>query len=461
MAERATSSREPRAGPARGAALERARLLVAMGLSIVAVVTLGIWDQRREAARALDDLAREQAVLAEVVASEVEDRVASGSPKAPDVVAAALRGLERLERDGHSLLLVAQPGRPGLVGRDGRSLSSEPLEHAVAQGAAFVTLERDDAARLGLPRRAAVAGLASFEHEGRWAVVTVASAQRLRERQRRAEYRLALGVLVVAGAVLGFGSVALRRARRATRLEGELGIAAIARERDAELQRAERMAALAALSTGVAHEIATPLSVLSARLEQLARQVPSEPRVDKSLGVMHEQVARIDRVMRGLLRLARGDAPALERAPAGELARTAAGLVAHRFREASVSLDVRADDDVAVAVDAPLFEQVLVNLLLNAAQASRAGSGVELRVAPEGPEAVFVVRDRGTGMSQAILERAAEPFVTTKPAGEGSGLGLAIATEIVKHHGGKLSIASGAGGTRVEVRLPLAPRSGA
>lgn len=455
MGESSTSSKEPlrAAREEGGAALERVRLSVAMAISIVAVVTLGIWDQRREAARALDDLAREQAVLADVVASEVEERVASGSPAASDASRAALRGLERLERDGHSLLLVAEPGRPGLVGRDGRSVSSEPLEEAVARGDAFVTLDRDDAARLGLPRRAAVAGLASFERGGRWAVVTVASAQRLRERQARAEWRLSLGVLVVAMAVLGFGSVALRRARRAARLESELGIAAIARERDAELQRAERMAALAALSTGVAHEIATPLSVLSARLEQLSRQVPSEPSVDKSVRVMHDQIARIDRVMRGLLRLARGDAPALERARAAELARTAAGLVAHRFREADVTLDLRTDDHVAVAVDGPLFEQVLVNLLLNAAQASPPGASVELSVEPEGPEAVFVVRDRGSGMSQAILDRAAEPFVTTKPAGEGSGLGLAIATEIVKHHGGKLSIESGPRGTSVEVRL--------
>jgi signal transduction histidine kinase len=105
-----------------------------------------------------------------------------------------------------------------------------------------------------------------------------------------------------------------------------------------------------------------------------------------------------------------------------------------------------------------LFEQVLVNLLLNACDACEEGGAVSLRVGVDEACAhvEFVVTDDGVGISSDAAERVTEPFFTTKPEGKGTGLGLAIANEIVKHHFGSLRLGPRADGrgTRASVELP-------
>jgi signal transduction histidine kinase len=161
--------------------------------------------------------------------------------------------------------------------------------------------------------------------------------------------------------------------------------------------------------------------------------------------------------MRGFLTLARGGTPTLAHCDPVVLAQAAVGLVEHRFERAAVQLDLRAADGIGkVACDARLFEQVLVNLLLNACDACGEGGSVELSVQSDGQRVAFTVTDDGIGISPEVATRATEPFFTTKPAGEGTGLGLAIANEIVKHHCGSLTLAPGSTGkgTRVTVELP-------
>jgi signal transduction histidine kinase len=112
-----------------------------------------------------------------------------------------------------------------------------------------------------------------------------------------------------------------------------------------------------------------------------------------------------------------------------------------------------------VVCDAPLFEQVLVNLLLNACDACAPGGAVELVAEHQGSRVAFIIDDDGVGISPEVAERCLEPLFTTKAPGKGTGLGLTIASEIVKHHHGTLSFqeraASGLGprGTRVRVEL--------
>jgi signal transduction histidine kinase len=114
-----------------------------------------------------------------------------------------------------------------------------------------------------------------------------------------------------------------------------------------------------------------------------------------------------------------------------------------------------------VACDARLFEQVLVNLLLNACDAcSEGGTTVTLSIHGDRERVAFVVIDDGVGISPSLAKRASEPFFTTKPAGKGTGLGLAIANEIVKHHCGTLTLSPrlDGRGTRVCVELPVAAK---
>src|SRR5262249_53542762 len=107
-----------------------------------------------------------------------------------------------------------------------------------------------------------------------------------------------------------------------------------------------------------------------------------------------------------------------------------------------------------------LLEQALVNLLLNACDASARGGAVELDVRADDTRArvAFVVTDHGSGIAADVASRAKEPFFTTKGAGEGTGLGLAIANEIVSHHNGTLTLRpNGVGvGTRACIEIPAA-----
>jgi two-component system sensor histidine kinase AtoS len=106
-----------------------------------------------------------------------------------------------------------------------------------------------------------------------------------------------------------------------------------------------------------------------------------------------------------------------------------------------------------------MFEQVLVNLLLNACEACKPGGSAELSVRTEDKRVVFSVEDDGVGIGEEAAARATEPFFTTKP--EGTGLGLAITNEIVHHHSGSLVLrARPTGGTQATVELPIARTSG-
>jgi signal transduction histidine kinase len=281
-------------------------------------------------------------------------------------------------------------------------------------------------------------------------VVVVATAQVERDREIRARWRLVLGVLVAVGLVVAFGGLAMRTHKKELALAQNLALA-----------RADKLATMGALATGIAHEVSTPLGVILGRAEQLLPK-QTDDRAKRAVEAIIEQSQRIDAVIRGFLSLARGGTPALEHADPERLARSAAGLVAHRFEAAGVRLATEVDPALPkVPCDARLFEQVLVNLLVNACDACDKGGLVTLSVRADGGRVAFAVTDDGAGIDPADAARVTEPFFTTKPEGKGTGLGLAIANEIVKHHHGSLALRprEKGRGTRASVHLPAAQAS--
>ena len=449
-------------------------VLAWMILAIAVVALLAYWDEQRESADALDDFASEQAALANGVSIALRSRLAHDSRAAVDE-ASLLDTLRAIEKPAATRMLARLPSG-ALVSTDGTVVHAVAIAKGFATRASWVRLSRSEASELGLPPRTAIAGLAAIDggREGdvaEWGVAVVATARRERDRELRAERRLVLGVVVASGLVLAFGGLALRKQRRQLELARELAVAAIRQERDERLVRADKLATLGALATGVAHEVSTPLGVIVGRAEQLMASLEHDERSRRAVEVIAEQATRISRVVRGLLGLARGDSPAMEQVDPAALARAALELVDHRFTEAGV--DVRSDIAPVlprVACEPRLFEQVLVNLLLNACDACDGGGTVELSVHADGDRVTFVVLDDGAGITPEAAARATEPFFTTKPAGQGTGLGLAISNEIVKHHNGTLVLAPrsargvadvahrGRIGTRACVEIPSAPR---
>lgn len=403
----------------------RVRLSVSLWMAVaIAVITLvAYWDAQRESQAALSDFAAEQATLASAVSE---------------------RDAEALEQRERRVLLV----RGGaLVTARGAPVSQAAIEDGLRRGASWVRLSREESAALGLPRRTSIAGMGKD-------VVVVTSAERERDREIRAQWRAVLGVVIASSLVLLFGGLAMRKQREELSLARELEVQKLVQERDHELRRADKMATLGALATGIAHEIATPLGVIQGRAEQLAPKVSGDERAARAVAAILGETKRIDEVIRGFLGLARGRAPTLTHADPARVAKAATGLVQHRFAKASVALEVTVEPELSrVACEPRLFEQALVNLLLNACEACEAGGRVALRVFARGGRVCFVVEDDGRGIEPEVAKRATEPFFTTKA--HGTGLGLAIASEIVKHHNGSFAIEPGArGGSVASVELP-------
>ncbi len=448
------STLEPMAAP------QGPPILTLMIVSILLLGAVALWDERRESAAALDDFAAEQSSLAREAGSALASRLASLPGRPPEEIPVTLLApaVSAIEDRGTVVALLQRPGTTSLVTTSGQTMRTPALEAGLASGAPWVRLSREDAASLGLPARLAIAGIARADAGamGTWTVAIVTTAHRLRDREARAMWRLVLGFTLASALIAGFGGLAQRKQKQELELARSLAVAETMQARDERLVRADKLATLGALATGIAHEVSTPLGVIVGRAEQLLPRVASDERATRSVNVITEQAERITRIVRAFLRLARGGTPSLERMEPGALAQAALELVEHRFAKAHVTLATQLAPGLPrVACDPRLFEQVLVNLLLNACDACTEDGRVELSVQADGERVAFIVTDDGEGITPEVARRATEPFFTTKAEDAGTGLGLAIANEIVKHHHGELALAprENARGTRATVQL--------
>ncbi len=266
-----------------------------------------------------------------------------------------------------------------------------------------------------------------------------------------------LGFGLTSALIVGFGLLAQRKQQKELELARSLAVAEAMQARDERLVRADKLATLGALASGIAHEVSTPLGVIVGRAEQLLTRAHGDERQVKNAQTILDQADHIDRVVRGLLGLARGAPIALQEIEPGRLVREAAELVEHRFARAGVHLGPAVGGGLpTVRCEPLLFKHALVNLLLNACDASPPGATVRVEVEAGVREVSFVVTDEGDGIAPGDAARAIEPFFTTKPADRGTGLGLAIANEIASTHRGSLAIGPRPGrGTRASITIPI------
>lgn len=435
--------------------------------AIVTVAGAMFYEEQRDFESALLTLRDEQLAIATAVAADFESRLErEGEPYAIPTDAAGLAalvvkllgGAHKLDQPRSRLILVGVPnGGSTFVTASGASLTSEPLHAAITAGSAHTILQRADAAALGLPHRLAVVGIRTIGPIKRWNVSVVASAERLRARERRALLRLVLSVIAAASLVGAFGGLALRIQRRELVIARQLELAAMQRERDRLLARTDKMTTLATLSGGIAHQVATPLGTILARVEQVRTSLQHEPRIAAALDVVAEQVGRIQRVIGSVLALARGTDPTTLPTNPLHVLRGALAATEHRLEQAGVGVRTHAPDRLPLVLcDPHMLEQALVNLLLNACEASERGAYLDVRVERELGNVAFIVDDSGEGITEEAITRAGELFFTTKSTRGGTGLGLAIASEIAAHHHGRLRLERRSPiGTRAVIELPV------
>jgi signal transduction histidine kinase len=260
------------------------------------------------------------------------------------------------------------------------------------------------------------------------------------------------GILKATGRRLEAANVALER--HGAELERRVAERTAAlRASQARLLHQEKMAAFGLLSAGIAHEVGNPLAALSSLVQMLRRRDP-DPYTDAKLDLAERQLARIQRTIRELVDFSRPASPDRQRFRPLDAAEEALGIAKyyHRTKARQIANAVPADLPALHAVRDHLV-QVLLNLVLNAIDATGKGGRITLSARLDGPSLALEVADDGRGIAEADRDRVFQPYFTTKP--QGTGLGLFVSRQIVAEMGGTLTFRSEPGaGTVFTVRLP-------
>ncbi len=220
----------------------------------------------------------------------------------------------------------------------------------------------------------------------------------------------------------------------------------------------EKLSSIGLLASGVAHEINNPLSGVMGCVKSLRDGTVPEERRGEYFQTVTEGLERIRQTVRGLLDYARQRPPAPSDVDVHEVMDASIRLVQPALTKKRVTtvLSVK-PGAVHVHADRAQLMQVIVNLLLNAAEASHADQKIQVdaRADPNSGRVRLTVRDEGCGIPADIMDRICDPFFTTKAEGQGTGLGLSVSLGIIRNHGGELTFESEEGaGTTAIVRLP-------
>jgi two-component system NtrC family sensor kinase len=231
----------------------------------------------------------------------------------------------------------------------------------------------------------------------------------------------------------------------------------------------DRLASLGQLAASVAHEINNPISGvlnLSMLLERIMKEgkVPPgrEEECRKYLARISQETARVGRIVCDLLAFSRRSKPQRSSADLNHLVKSTVSLVGHKLKLSETNVDLKLAPDLPlVNCDSSQIQQVVLNLVLNAAEAMQMKKGgtvtIESRFATGGKLVELLVRDNGEGIAPENLRKIFDPFFTTKPEGKGVGLGLAVVYGIIQSHDGDIDVNSSPGqGTVFTVALPVA-----
>ena len=227
------------------------------------------------------------------------------------------------------------------------------------------------------------------------------------------------------------------------------------RESGEQLRRAGRLSALGEIAAGLAHEIRNPLAGVKGALEIVsARASAGTPEAEFS-GIATRELQRLEGLVQEFLDYARPKPPRLRQASLPDVVGRVVSLLGPEAERAGVALTVEGEDaSPEIRADPEQIEQVLVNVVLNAVQASPRDAHVQVRHQARNGRCLIEVADRGPGIPPDAAARIFEPFFTTKE--RGTGLGLAISQRIVAAHQGEIRITPReGGGTVVEILLPL------
>jgi two-component system NtrC family sensor kinase len=233
-------------------------------------------------------------------------------------------------------------------------------------------------------------------------------------------------------------------------------------ELEAQLAQADKLSSIGLLAAGVAHEVNTPLAVISSYTQMLAKQVRGDMRVAPLLDKITQQTFRASEIVNGLLNFSRTGAAEFTALDLNHVIEETLKLLEHQFRTSQVHLQMSLEHNLPpILGNSGKLQQVFLNLFLNAKDAMAAGGTLRVATQANGHVAVDV-SDTGSGIASEHMQRIYDPFFTTKAVvvegqRRGTGLGLAVTYGIIQEHAGKIQVESQLGnGTTFHLEFPMA-----
>lgn len=226
-------------------------------------------------------------------------------------------------------------------------------------------------------------------------------------------------------------------------------------ETQLQLERSHKLSTVGQIAAGVAHEIKNPLASIKGAFEIMIDDTTSGPEKEEFRQIVSREIKRIDGTVTEFLEFARPRETKLEKLDLVEVLRASLRQIEAQASAAGIKLIDDFETGLRIKGDKEKIHQMMLNLLLNAVNASEKGTTISVSLKKQDSDsAVITVKDSGKGISENDLERIFEPFFTTNPSG--TGLGMAIVKSIVDSHGGEIAVRSEERvGTEVEIRIPL------
>ena len=234
---------------------------------------------------------------------------------------------------------------------------------------------------------------------------------------------------------------------------------------ETQLAQADKLSSIGLLAAGVAHEINTPLAVISSYSQMLSKQLRGDARLGPLLDKITQQSFRASEIANGLLNFSRTSTTEFRETNLNQVIRDTLSLLEHQFKTAQIVVDAELVDDLPTIQGNPgKLQQVFLNLLLNAKESMPGGGHLRIGTLANG-HVEATVSDSGSGIAPEHLKRIYDPFFTTKTTprpGErrGTGLGLSVSYGIIQEHAGKIHVESAIGaGTTFHLEFPLLRKS--
>ncbi len=229
-------------------------------------------------------------------------------------------------------------------------------------------------------------------------------------------------------------------------------------ELEQRLVQADKLTSIGLLAAGVAHEVNTPLAVISTYAQMLAKQVAEDSQKSLILDKIAKQTFRASEIVNSLLNFSRTSSTSFGNVNLNRVIQETLSLVEHQLQKAGVEIVTDFENELpAVYGNGGKLQQVFLNLFLNARDAMPAGGKLEVRTWSDGAVARIEVGDTGEGIPPENLLRIYDPFFTTKAARKGTGLGLSVSYGIMQEHGGAIEVENRrTGGALFRLEVPLA-----